>query len=219
MNLETRVLNLYNEKISHGFYFKGNVMDNFLDGVWEPIEVFLNSAVMFLDTLFSPLEILGPGFVIFVLAFLIVIFTRILAQFYVTKRYIMLEKQFHYWQGVREEALKHPDMKKGKALAKNIDQAELNKAYYDYFFEGLLKHFMVNVLPILLVVSYVTTVYTPANLLERFGKQWVFSFSFGSSSTVNVSSMLWFVICILLSYIIFAIFKKGIKKLYAKKSV
>jgi len=78
---------------------------------------------------------------------------------------------------------------------------------------------MVNVLPILLVVSYVTTVYTPANLLERFGKQWVFSFSFGSSSTVNVSSMLWFVICIILSYIIFAILKMVIKKLYAKKSV
>jgi hypothetical protein len=194
-------------------------MDNFLDGVWEPIEAFLGNAVIFLDALLSPLEILGPEFVIFFLAFLIVVFTRILAQFYVTKRYIMLEKGYKHWQGVREEAMKHPDREKGKALAKNIDQAKLNKAYYDYFFEGLLKHFMVNVLPILLVVSYVTTVYTPANLLERFGKQWVFSFSYGSSSTVNVSSMLWFVICILLSYIIFAILKMVIKKLYAKKSV
>ncbi len=194
-------------------------MYDFMDRVWDPIEVFLTNTVVFLDALFSPLETFGPGFVIFVLAFLVVVFTRILAQFYVTKRYILLEKQYHHWQGVREEALKHPDREKGKALAKNIDQAELNKAYYDYFFEGLLKHFIVNVLPILLVVSYVTTVYKPANLLERFGKQWVFSLSFGSSSTVNVSSMLWFVVCILLSYIIFAILKKVIKKLYAKKSV
>ena len=194
-------------------------MYDFMDRVRDPIEVFLTNTVVFLDALFSPLETFGPGFVIFVLAFLVVVFTRILAQFYVTKRYILLEKQYHHWQGVREEALKHPDREKGKALAKNIDKAELNKAYYDYFFEGLLKHFIVNVLPILLVVSYVTTVYKPANLLERFGKQWVFSLSFGSSSTVNVSSMLWFVVCILLSYIIFAILKKVIKKLYAKKSV
>ncbi|MBT3176955.1 MAG: hypothetical protein HOG03_17755 [Desulfobacula sp.] len=194
-------------------------MDSFLDRAWNVIYVFLSNTVVFMDSLFSPLEILGPEFVIFVLAFFVVIFTRIIGKFYVTKRYIKLKKDYKHWQGVREEAMKHPDRKKGKALAKNVDQAELNKAYYDYFFEGLLKHFMVNVLPILLVVSYVTTVYTPANLLERFGKQWVFSFSFGSSSTVNVSSMLWFVICIILSYIIFAILKMVIKKLYAKKSV
>ena len=219
MNLETRVLNLYNEKISHGFYFKGSVMDNFLDRIWEPIEVFLSNTVVFLDALLSPLETLGPGFVIFVLAFIVVIFTRIIARFYVTKRYVHLGKQFQHWKGVRDEAIKHPDREKGKTLAKNIDQAKLNKAYYDYFFEGLLKHFMVNVLPILLMVSYVTTVYKPANLLDRFGKQWIFSFSFISSSTVNVSSMLWFVVCILLSYILFAILKKVIKIFYAKKSV
>ena len=194
-------------------------MDSFLDRAWNVIYVFLSNTVVFMDSLFSPLEILGPEFVIFVLAFFVVIFTRIIGKFYVTKRYIKLKKDYKHWQGVREEAMKHPDREKGKALAKNVDQAELNKAYYDYFFEGLLKHFMVNVLPILLVVSYVTTVYTPANLLERFGKQWVFSFSFGSSSTVNVSSMLWFVICIILSYIISAILKMVIKKLYAKKSV
>ena len=194
-------------------------MDSFLDRAWNVIYVFLSNTVVFMDSLFSPLEILGPEFVIFVLAFFVVIFTRIIGKFYVTKRYIKLKKDYKHWQGVREEAMKHPDREKGKALAKNVDQAELNKAYYDYFFEGLLKHFMVNVLPILLVVSYVTTVYTPANLLERFGKQWVFSFSYGSSSTVNVSSMLWFVICIILSYIIFAILKMVIKKLYAKKSV
>ncbi len=193
-------------------------MDDFLDRVWEPIELFLNKTVLFLDALFSPLEILGPGFVIFILAFIVVIFTRILSKFYVTKRYIQLEKDYKHWQGVREEAMKHPDREKGKTLAKNIDQAKLNKAYYDYFFEGLLKHFMVNVLPILLMVSYITSVYTPSTLLERFGKKWVFSFSFGSSSVVNVSSMLWFVVCVILSFILFAILKKVYIKQNAKNS-
>jgi len=183
-------------------------MDDFLDRVWEPIEAFLNGAVVFIDTLFAPLEIFGPAVVIFCLAFLVVVVTRTIAKFYVTKRYIKLEKEYKYWQGVREEAMKHSDREKGKALAKNIDQAELNKAYYDYFFEGLLKHFIVNVLPILLMVSYLTKVYTPQNLLKRFGEEYIFSFSFGSSSPINVSSLLWFVICLLLSYILFAALKK-----------
>ncbi|MCK5695778.1 MAG: hypothetical protein KAH62_04120, partial [Desulfobacula sp.] len=127
------------------------------------------------------------------------------------------EHLLKYWQGVREEAMKHPDREKGNTLAKNIDQAELNKAYYDYFFEGLLKHFIVNVLPILLMVSYITKVYPPQALLSRFGKEWIFSFSFGSSSQTNVSSLLWFVICLILSYILFALLKMLIKKKYAKK--
>ena len=192
-------------------------MDDFLDRVWEPIEVFLNGAVIFMDTLFSPLEILGPAVVIFLLAFLVVIITRIIARFYVTKRYIRLEKQFKHWHGVREEAMKHPDREKGKALAKNIDQAQLNKAYYDYFFEGLLKHFIVNVLPILFMVAYVVKVYTPQALLKRFGEEWVFSFSLGSSSQTNVSSLLWFVICLILSFILFAVLKMIYKKRYVKK--
>ncbi|MCK4768344.1 MAG: hypothetical protein KAS28_08140 [Desulfobacula sp.] len=192
-------------------------MDDFLDRVWEPIEAFLNYSVVFIDTLFSPLEIFGPAVVIFFLAFLVVIITRTIARFYVTQRYIRLEKEYQHWQGIREEAMKHPDRTKGKRLARNVDKAELNKAYYDYFFEGLLKHFIVNVLPILLMVSYITKVYTPQTMLKRFGEKWVFSFSFGSSSPINVGSLLWFVICLILSYILFAVLKMVFKKRYAKK--
>jgi len=151
-------------------------MDNLLDRVWESIEVFLNGSVVFIDTLFSPLEIFGPGFVIFLLAFSVVIVTRTISRFYVTKRYIRLEKEYQHWQGVREEAMKQPDREKGKALAKNIDQAKLNKAYYDYFFEGLLKHFIVNVLPVLLMVSYISKVYTSRTLLSRLGRNGYFPF-------------------------------------------
>ncbi len=187
-------------------------MDNFLDSVWEVILAFLNKAVVFFDALFSPLEILGPGFVIFFLAFLIVCITRIIARFYVTRRYVTLKKEFEHWQGIREEAMKHPDREKGKRLARNIDKAELNKVYYDYFFEGLMKNFITRVLPILFMAAYVTTVYTPQTLLERFGNKWVFSFSIGSSSQINMSSLFWFVICLIVSFILFTVLKKVFKK-------
>ncbi|MCD4743806.1 MAG: TMCO1/EMC3 family protein [Desulfobacteraceae bacterium] len=192
-------------------------MNNLLDKIWEPIEAFLNYTIVSLDRILSPLEVFGPWFVIFILAFAIVILTRIIARFYVTKRYLKLEKEFKHWHGVREEAMKQSDRKKGKALAKNIDQAELNKAYYDYFFEGLLKHFATNVLPILLMVAYVTKVYTPQTLLSRFGEKWIFSFSLGSTSPTNVSSLLWFIICLIFSFILYAVLKMIFKKKICQK--
>lgn len=191
-------------------------MDNFLDNVWEYIEAFLNFIVVSLDTIFSPLEVMGPGFVIFILAFFIVGITRLIARFYETKRFVTLKKDFEHWQGIREEAMKHPDLEKGKALAKNIDKGQLNKAYYDYFFEGLLKHFIGNVLPILLMASYVTMIYSPQMLLKRFGKEWVFSFSLGSFH-LDASSLLWYVVCILFSFILFAVLKYAVSKYIGKK--
>jgi Na+-transporting methylmalonyl-CoA/oxaloacetate decarboxylase gamma subunit len=192
-------------------------MDDVMDRIWAFIEAFLNNTVVFLDNSLTPLETLGPGVVIFVLSFLVVLFTRAVSRVYVTQRSVKLEKEYRYWRGIREEAMKHPVREKGKALAKNVDQAQLNRAYYDYFFEGMLKHFLVNVLPILLMVSYVTKVYTPQTLLQRFGEPWIFSFSLGASAQVNVSSMLWLVICFVLSFILFAVLKMVFKKRYARK--
>lgn len=192
-------------------------MDDFLDGVWAVIETFLNNTVMFLDTAISPLETLGPGFVIFVLSLLVVGVTRLIARFSVTKRYVNLEKDFQHWKGVREEALKHPDREKGKTLAKNVDQAQLNRAFYDYFFEGLLKNLVTNVIPILLMVIYVTKVYSPHALLNRFGEKWVFSFFVGTARELNVSSLLWFAICLIFSFILLAVLKKLYQIRYARK--
>ncbi|MCP3875832.1 MAG: hypothetical protein GY699_22100 [Desulfobacteraceae bacterium] len=187
-------------------------MDNFLDSIWESIETFLTGIVTFMDKIFSPLEILGPGFVIFIFALIVVGITRLIGRFYETKRFVILKKEFEHWQSIRVEAMKHPDSEKGKALAKNIDQGELNKAYYDYFFEGLLKNFITNVLPLLLMAAYITTIYSPQTLLKRFGKEWVFSFTFGSNYQVNASSLLWYVVCVLFSFIGFAIIKYLFKK-------
>lgn len=187
-------------------------MDAFLDSVWEFIQSFLDRAVVVIDTMVSPFEILGPSTVIFLLALFTVTVTRIIKRFYVTKRYIELEKQFYHWKSVRQEALKYSDRKKGKRLAKNIDHAQLNKVYYDYFFEGLLKNFITNVIPILLAASYVTTVYTPDTLLERFGRKWLFSFFYGSSSQINVSSFFWFIICLFLVFILYAVLKTVFQK-------
>lgn len=176
----------------------------------------LNTVVIFMDSMISFIEFLGPGNVIFLLAFSAVAVTRILNKLYVTKRYAMLRQEFEHWKGVRELALSlnQDNREKGKSLAKNIDQAKLNQTYYDYFFEGMLKNLVTNVLPVLLMVSYVTKIYTPDTLMQRFGSKWVFSLFNGSSFELNISSFLWFVVCLILSYILYMVINKKFQHRY-----
>jgi len=97
------------------------------------------------------------------------------------------------------------DREKGKALAKNIDQAELNKAYYDYFFEGFLKNMLTTILPLLLTAAYVATAYKPENLLKTFGQPHIFRFADIGGKPVVISAFFWFVISLLVVHILWFI--------------
>ena len=177
-------------------------MNDILDKAWLHIETALYQAVLLLDSIISKLEFLGAPTLIFLLTVAVVVLTRFVSKHYVTQRYKRLKKEFEHWHAVREEALKHPDREKGKALAKNIDQAELNKAYYDYFFEGMLKNVVSNVLPVLLTAAYLTKIYTPENLVERFGQNSVIAFSMNNTQ-IEVSALFWYVICLIASFILY----------------
>jgi len=107
------------------------------------------------------------------------------------------------------------DREKGKALAKNIDQADLNKAYYDYFFEGFLKNMLTTILPLLLMAAYVAKAYNPENLMKTFGQPHIFRFMGTGGKPVVVSSFFWFVISLLIVHILWFIgtrvYKKNLK--------
>ncbi len=185
-----------------------------VDRLWDFIEIYLTKITLFMDKIISPLDVFGPGFVIFFLALITVLFTRVASKFYITKRYIELEKDYEHWQALRIEAMKHQDREKGKRLARNIDSAKLNQAFYDYFIEGFLKNLITNVLPILLMLAYVTQAYSPAELARRFNRQYVFFIATGGETPFPVGTMFWFVISVLLSFLIFA----GAKFVYNKIS-
>ena len=183
-----------------------------VDRLWDFIEIYLAKIVFFMDKIISPLDVLGPGFVIFFLAFITVLFTRLMAKFYTTKRYRELEKDYEHWQEVRKEALKHEDREQGKRLARNIDSAKLNQAFYDYFIEGFLKNLVATVLPILLMLSYVMQAYSPSELADRFNRQYVFFIETGGATPMPVGTMFWFVFSVLSSFLIVA----GLKFVYKK---
>lgn len=188
-------------------------MDAYMDKTWEYIELVIYRIVFQVDQGISFFEFMGAPLVIFLMALGVVFLTRFLSKHCITKRYRALKTNFEHWQSVRQEALNHPDPEKGKRLARNIDQAELNKAYYDYFFEGMLKNIVSNVLPVLLTAAYIIKIYTPEALMQRFGYAYVFNVSFGATR-IEVSSLFWYVISILAGFLLYG----GIKALTRKKN-
>ncbi len=181
-------------------------MEDFLDSLWINILVLVNYIKTFLDLIFAPLNSLGPAFAIFIIAFITVIITKVLTKAFITKRYKELKKNFEYWHNIRQEAMKCEDHEKAKSLAKNIDQAELNKAYYDYFFEGFLIRLMTRLLPIL--SFFVNESYKASNLLKLFGREYVFKFKSYNGEEVVIGAVFWFVISIFLVFLGWFIIRK-----------
>ena len=144
-------------------------MDEFLDIVWLKIVDIVLMAVRGMDTVVAPVNALGPAAAIFLLTFVTVCLTKLFKKVYTTKRFKVLKKDFEHWSEVRKDAMNIEDPEKGKRMARNIDQAKLNKVYYDYFFEGLLNSVLTTVLPILLMAAYVNEAYNPEKLKKLFG--------------------------------------------------
>lgn len=192
-------------------------MEDFLDSLWLNILVLVHYIKTFLDLIFAPLNSLGPAFAIFTIAFITVIITKILTKAFITKRYKELKKNFEYWYNIRQEAMKCEDREKSKLLAKNIDQAELNRAYYDYFFEGFLIRLMTRLLPILSFLAYVNEAYRASNLLKLFGREYVFKFKSYNGEEVVIGAVFWFVISIFLVFLGWFIIRKIWSKYFTEK--
>ena len=186
-------------------------MDDFLDIVWMQIQYGLENVCTALDKLLAPVEVLGPAWVVLVLALATAGITRILSKIYRTRRFKDLKDEFIHWQSVRQVAMEAEDRDKGAAMAKTIDLAKLNQVYYDYFFEGLMKNMVTTVLPLLLVVSYLSRTYTRESLETRFGSQWIFTLG-SSPDAFQVGTLLWFIICVSASFILFTLVGFLIKK-------
>jgi hypothetical protein len=184
-------------------------MDALLDTIWEKIAAGSIAVADGFDALLAPFHFLGPAMIIFFLALLTVLITKSLNRIIITKRYVGLEKKYKHWYNLRQTALTCEDREKGKALAKNIDQAELNRAYYDYFFEGLLLGFARKIIPILFIVAYINEYFQPERLIERFGQSYIFKFGSSSGEPVVIGSIVWYILSLLVVYLVWYIVNKS----------
>lgn len=177
-------------------------MDKLLDGLWFKILAGIQYLKELLDLIFGPLNALGPVVAITAIALSAVVIATVLTKLFKTKRYMELQKEFTHWFNIRKEAATCDDPEKAKLLTKNIDQAKLNRLYYDYFFEGLLNSIATKYLPILIFLAYVNEAYRPANLLNLFGREYLFQIGSSGDNPILVGSIFWFVVSILALYLV-----------------
>jgi hypothetical protein len=188
------------------------LLEKFLDSVWFKTVDLVHHLKDFLDGIFAPFNSLGPAIAIFTIALITVVIAKFLTKTIKTKRYQVLKQQFLYWKNLRQEALKCEDPDKSKRLARNIDQAKLNKAYYDYFLEGFLINLVTKYLPIFSFLAYVNEAYKPDNMLRLFGRDYIFKFVIVNEQLIIVGAVFWFIISILLVYLGWFMIKKLFKK-------
>jgi len=178
------------------------MIDKFMDVIWFKILVVIQYLKELLDVVFGPLNVLGPVVAITAIALFAVMIAKVLTKLFKTRRYVELQREFTHWFNIRQEAVKCDDPQKAKLLAKNIDQAKLNRVYYDYFFEGLLNSIATKYLPILIFLAYVNEAYQPGNLLKLFGREYLFQIGSTGDNPIFVGSIFWFVISILALYLL-----------------
>lgn len=175
-------------------------MDELLDRIWFRIVDMVAAGVVVLDALFAPLNALGPAPAVSVIALASVALTKLLGRIIPeTRRYKELKQKFLQLVALRREAMKSEDREKGERLARNIDQAELNQVYYNYFFEGFLRGILTRYIPLFSMLAYVNEAYRPERLTALFGKGYLFKFS-GGGEPVLIGGVLWFVVSVLLVY-------------------
>ncbi len=187
-------------------------MDAFMDSMWNYIMAMFHFSASLLDQVLAPLHVFGPVFILTLLAVITVLITRTLNKYIITKRYIELEKEFQYWYKIREEAMKGPDYDKAKGIAKNIDQAKLNRVYYDYFLEGFLLGLARNILPVFLMVAYINESFRSEELLRLFGKGYLFSLPATGGKELLVGSVFFYIIALVLTHLAWAVIKGIVKK-------
>ncbi len=180
-------------------------MDAFMDALWDKIMGITLYAASLFDQLLAPLHIFGPVCILALLAVLTILVTKLLNRVVVTRRYVELEKQFKYWYAIREEAMKGEDYEEARRLARNIDQAKLNRVYYDYFLEGFLLGLVRNVLPIILMVAYINEYYRAERLLDLFGRNYVLQISQNSGEPLLIGSVFCYIVALLVGYLLWAV--------------
>lgn len=187
-------------------------MDAFLDILWGYIIVGLQHLGDGLFYLVHYLHFLGPAPVISLLALCTVCLTKFLDRTIITKRYIELEKAFNDTLKLREEAQNFEDREKGARMARNIDKAELNRVYYDYFFEGLLLGIARRIAPIFFVTAFINEYYRPERMQEMFGQRFVLQIPTTSGTPVPMGGVFWYFISLISGYILWAVAARILRK-------
>ncbi|MGM0451939.1 MAG: hypothetical protein ACQERN_02085 [Thermodesulfobacteriota bacterium] len=151
----------------------------------------------------SPLHVFGPAATIAAIAVATAMAARTLTRRFKTKRYRELKREFEYWFAIKQEVtrLEDADFETARQMGKTIDSGQLNKAYYDFFFEGLLNNLLTLYMPVFSLLVYVNYTYRPEVLERLFGQAYLFELAWVNGQQYQIGAVFWFVACVFVTYL------------------
>ena len=188
------------------------MIDSFLDNLWLIILALFSTAGQFVFSLTSLLHPSGPTATIAAFSFTVVVVTKLLDKVITTRRYTELEEKFFHWKSIRDETGSWNDRETGSRMARNIDQAELNRAYYDYFFEGVLLGIARRGFPLLLGFGFINEFYNPLKMEAIFGRTFLFALPSTTGEAFLVGAVFWYIIVVILSFLLWFFMARWIKR-------
>lgn len=193
-------------------FYRAPMIDSFLDNLWLIILAIFSTAGQFVFSLTSLLHPFGPTVTITVFSFMVVALIKLLDKVIITKRYTRLEEEFFHWKSIRDETGNWDDRETGSRMARNIDQAELNRIYYDYFFEGVLLGIARRVFPMLLGFGFINEFYNPLRMEALFGRTFLFALPSTTGESFLVGAVFWYIISVILSLLLWFFIARQVKR-------
>lgn len=180
------------------------------DQLWFKIAPIFSWISESLGSIFYPFMLLGPMVGIACIAAITYGVTKIILKLYKPARLKRLQGEFEKLKEMRKEAHRIGD----KQVCKGLDD-EMDKIYFDILWASILRGSATISIPIMAMLCWVWSYFSPERLQSMYGKGYVIKLPFKIGVYDHIGPGFWFLISLFVVWCIYAVIirkrKKGTK--------
>lgn len=184
----------------------------FTDELWLKVQPAFTWLSEKMGDIASPLMLLGPAVGIFLLALLTYTLIKVLSRLYKPDAEQKLNEEFTRLQKRRNEAKQMG----AKEVVKGFDQ-QLDEIYFERLRASVLRGAAVHTIPMLTMLCWVYSYYTPDKLKAMFGNPHVIELPFKLGKYDYIGAAFWFFLSLVIIWIVHA-FLNGFVRRRKKKT-
>jgi uncharacterized BrkB/YihY/UPF0761 family membrane protein len=174
------------------------------DKLWFKIAPIFSWISESLGAIFYPFMLLGPILGIACIAAVTYGITKIISKLYKSAKLERLQGEFEKLKEIRKEAHQIGD----KKVCKGLDD-EMDRIYFDILWASILRGSAVHSIPILAMLCWVWSYFSPDRLQAMYGKGYIIKLPFKIGVYENIGAAFWFLISL---FFIWSIYKVVIRR-------
>ena len=170
------------------------------DRLWFKITPVFSWISESLGAIFYPFMLLGPVLGISCIAAVTYGITKIISKLYKSARLERLQGEFEKLKEMRKEAHQIGD----KQVCKGLDD-EMDKIYFDILWASILRGSATISIPILAMLCWVWSYFSPERLQTIYGKGYIIKLPFKIGVYDHIGATFWFLISLFFVWLIYAV--------------